>query len=69
MVPFLPTQVSYRAIITYLVTLGFISLYFWNYAMGWMYVILGLAWVVGFFLLTSQWSRNWISIKSTLIKR
>ena len=62
MVPFFPTQVSYRAIITYLVALGFVSLYFWNYAMGMMYVILGIAWVIGFFLLTSQWSRNWSQI-------
>lgn len=62
MVPFFPKQVSYRGFITYLVALGIVSLFFWNYAIGMMYVVLGIAWVLGFFLLTSQWSRNWSQI-------
>jgi hypothetical protein len=62
MVPFFPKQVSFRGIIVYLISLGFISLFFWNYAMGMIYVVLGVVWVTGFFLLTSQWSRNWCMI-------
>lgn len=64
MVPFFPTQVSSRGIVAYLVALGFISLFFWNYAMGMMYVSLGIVWVLGFFLLTSLWSRNWCLISN-----
>lgn len=64
MVPYFPSQVSSRGIIAYLVALGFVSLYFWNYAMGMMYVSLGIAWVLGFFLLTSLWSRNWCLISN-----
>lgn len=64
MVPYFPTQVSSRGIVAYLVALGFISLFFWNYAMGMMYVALGIAWVLGFFILTSLWSRNWCIISN-----
>ena len=62
MVPFLPKQVSALAIGTYLVVLGVISLFYWNYAMSMMYVALGVVFVVGFFLLTVQWSRSWCRI-------
>lgn len=62
MVPFLPKQVSALAIGTYLVVLGAISLFYWNNAMSMMYVALGVVSVVGFFLLTVQWSRSWCRI-------
>lgn len=58
MVSFLPQQVCSKAIITYLIALGIVSLVFWNYAMSMMYMALGVVWVLGFFLLTSQWSRD-----------
>ena len=59
MVSFLPQQVSSRAIVTYLIALAGVSLVFWNYAMSMMYMALGVVWVIGFFLLTSSWSRDW----------
>lgn len=59
MVSFLPQQVSSRAIATYLIALGLVSLVFWNYAMSMMYMALGVVWVIGFFLLTTTWSRDW----------
>ena len=62
MIPFLPKQVSSLAIGTYLVALGAISLFYWNYAMSMMYVTMGVVSVVGFFFLTSQWSRDWCRI-------
>lgn len=62
MIPYFPQQVSTRAIVVYLASLGMISLFFWNYAMGWMYVVLGIAWVTGFFLLTGQWSKAWCEV-------
>jgi 4-amino-4-deoxy-L-arabinose transferase-like glycosyltransferase len=62
MVSFLPKEVSTRAIATYFIALGLVSLFFWNYAMSMMYVALGVIWVVGFFLLTSQWSQGWKSV-------
>ena len=62
MVPYLPKQVSRLGISTYFVALVMISLFFWDYAMSVMYMILGVVWVVGFFLLTTQWSRDWRSV-------
>lgn len=59
MIPYLPQQVPSKAIITYFVSLGLISLVFWYYSMNAMYVLLGALEVVGFFLLTTQWSRDW----------
>ena len=56
MVPFLPKQVTYRAIITYLIALTVISLFFSDYAMRFRYMALGFLFVIGFFSLTTTWS-------------
>ena len=56
MVPFLPKQVTYRAVITYVTALTVVSLSFSNYAMRFGYMALGLLFVIGFFSLTSSWS-------------
>ena len=56
MVPFLPKQVTYRAIITYLIALTVISLFFSDYAMRFGYMALGFLFVIGFFSLTTTWS-------------
>ena len=62
MISYLPKQVSSMGIITYFIALGLISLFFWSYAMSMMYLAMGIVWVVGFFLLTSQWSKDWRSV-------
>lgn len=62
MVPFFPQQVSTRALVAYFSALGLVSLFFWNYAMSMMYVVLGVIWVSGFFLLTNQWSKQWCEV-------
>ena len=56
MVPFLPKQITYRAIITYLIALTVISLFFSDYAMRFGYMALGLLFVIGFFSLTRVWT-------------
>lgn len=58
MVPYLPKQITYRAIITYLAALIAISLFYSNYAMKFGYMALGITCVVGFFAITNSWSRN-----------
>ena len=58
MVPYLPKQITYRAIITYLVALVTISLLFFGYAMKIGYMALGLISVIGFFAITNSWSKN-----------
>ena len=62
MVPFFPKQISYRAIIVYLAALATVTLFYLSYSMKLGYMALGITCVVGFFLLTSTWSRNWRSI-------
>ena len=62
MIPYFPQQISTRALFIYFVSLSLISLVYWNYAMSMMYFVLGVAWVSGFFLLTSQWSKEWCEV-------
>ncbi len=59
MVPFFPKQVSYRAIIIYMISLAIVSVIYFRYAMSIGYILLGLTFVAGFFLLSNQWSINW----------
>ena len=59
MVPFFPKQISIRAIIVYIVALITVSLLYASYAMSFGYMILGLSFVLVFFLLIPHWSRNW----------
>lgn len=58
MVPFFPKQISYRAILTYLVALTVISIFYSNYSIKVGYMLLGLAFVIGFFSFANVWSKN-----------
>lgn len=58
MLPYLPKQISNRAIITYLVALVSISIFFSDYTMKFGYMVLGLTFVVGFFAITNFWSKD-----------
>lgn len=58
MVPYLPKQIAYRAVITYLIALAAISLFYSDYSMRIGYIALGLTCVVGFFFLTNYWSKE-----------
>lgn len=70
MVPYLPKQVSYRALLTYIPAVIVISIAFSRFSMPAIYLALGLAWVSGFFFLTNIWSKDWQSFsRSTVINR
>lgn len=58
MVPYLPKQIASRAIITYLIALVAISLFYFDYAMRFGYMVLGVTFVVGFFSLFNYWSKE-----------
>ncbi len=62
MIPFFPKQISSRAIVVYLISLAMVSIFFFSYSMKLGYVVLGVACVLGFFLLTSTLSRDWKSV-------
>lgn len=62
MIPFFPKQIATRAIIVYLIALSVISIVFFSHAMNMLYIVLGVVFVVGFFLLFSAWSQGWKDI-------
>ena len=62
MIPFLPKQIATKAIYLYLGALTVVSLLFFSHAMSLTYIIMGIAWVVGFFLLSSHCSQKWLEI-------
>ena len=59
MVPFFPKVIANRAIIFYLISLSLVSVVFVGYMMRWGYILLGLLWVSGFFVLTNRWTETW----------
>ena len=59
MIPVFPKKIATQAIVVYLVCLASVSVIFYKYAMLWGYIVLGITWVVGFFLLTNHWSMIW----------
>lgn len=59
MIPYIPKQIGFRAIIVYLIALVSISLYFFGYSMKIGYMVLGITCVSGFFLLSYYWSFGW----------
>ena len=59
MVPFFPKVISNRAIAVYLAALALVSVFFVGYRMLWGYVLAGIVYVTGFFLLTNRLSETW----------
>ena len=62
MIPFLPKQIASKAIVLYFIALGAVTFLYFSHAMNLVYIIMGIVWVVGFFLLTSLCSRKWKEI-------
>lgn len=59
---FFPQQISNRAIVIYLIALTVVSLVFFSYAMLFEYIVLGLIFVCGFFVLTQRYSVDWSQV-------
>ncbi len=62
MIPFLPRKIATQAIYLYLGALVAVSIFFFRHAMSIEYLIMGIAWVVGFFLLSNYCSQKWKDI-------
>ena len=56
MPPFFPKQIAYRAIIIYFIALVAVSLFFIDYAMKFQYIVMGSAFVSGFFIMVNDWT-------------
>ena len=59
MIPFFPKVIAKRGIAVYLIALSLVSFFYVGYMMKWGYVLMGILWVAGFFLLTNRWSETW----------
>jgi len=62
MIQYLPKKISQTAIYLYLALLTAVTLFFMNYAMSITYIVMGIMWVVGFFMLSSFFSQQWLDI-------
>lgn len=59
MLPFFPRQFSIKAISLYLGALAAVSIVFFSHAMSWEYILMGIVWVAGFFMLVHTCSTKW----------
>ena len=62
MIPFFPRQIANKAIYLYLGALAAVSIFFFRHTMSIEYFIMGIVWVVGFFLLSNYCSQKWKDI-------
>ncbi len=69
MIPFFPKQLATKAIYLYLGALAAVTILFFRHAMSIEYILMGIAWVVGFFLLSSYCSRKWQDIPQKALLR
>ena len=70
MIPFFPNVIAKRAIVVYLISLSLVSVVFVGYMMHWSYMLMGILWVTGFFLLSNRWSESWRIIpEKVFVKR
>lgn len=69
MLSFFPKQIATKGIYLYLGVLTAISLVFFRHAMAIDFLIMGVMWVVGFFLLSSYCGRIWQNISQKKLLR
>lgn len=69
MIPYLPKKISTTAIYLYLGAQAAVTVLFFRHAMSWEFILMGLVWVVGFFLLSSYCSRRWQDIPQKALLR
>lgn len=69
MIPFFPKQIATKGIYLYLGALTTVSLVFFSYAMSIDFILMGVMWVVGFFLLSSYCSKKYQEIPQATFLR
>lgn len=67
MIPFFPRQIATKGIYIYLGAMTVITIFFFRHAMSIDYIIMGVVWVVGFFLLSNYFSQKWKDIPNKKI--
>lgn len=69
MIPFFPKQIATKGIYLYLGALTTVSLVFFSHAMSIDFILMGVMWVVGFFLLSSYCSKKYQEIPQATFLR
>lgn len=69
MISYLPKQISTKGIYLYLGALAAVSILFIRHIMSFDFIIMGIMWVVGFFLLSSYCSKKWQDIPQKKLLR
>ncbi len=59
MVPYFPKTIANRAIAIYVASLCLVSVFFMEYRMLWGYILMGIFYVLGFFVFTNHWTETW----------
>lgn len=62
MIPFLPQKIATKGIYLYLIALATVTIVFFKHAMSIEFILMGIMWVVGFFLLSANCSKKWAEI-------
>lgn len=65
MIPYFPKQISHKGIVVYIVALVLISVYYYSYAMDIRFITIGFICVLGFFSITSFFSKEWQSLNKS----
>lgn len=63
MIPYFPKQLSKKAISIYIVSLVIVSAVFMNHMLKPAFMIIGIVWVLLFFLLSTQFSKKWLGFE------
>lgn len=60
MLSFFPKQISTKALTAYFISLTIVSIVFYRYIMPFVFILMGVTFATGFFLLTANYSRRWM---------
>lgn len=69
MITFFPKQIASKAIYYYIGSLAAVTVFFFRHAMSLEFILMGLMWVIGFFLLTNYCSKKWQDIPQKKLLR
>lgn len=69
MIPYFPKQIATKGIYLYLGALAAVSFFFFRHAMSWDFLLMGVMWVVGFFLLSNYCSKKYQKVQQSVFVR
>lgn len=65
MITYFPRRIASKGIALYLVALVLVSILFFQYVIPWYFMVMGLAEILAFFLLTNKYTKEWQGIPTS----